>query len=164
MKKVQIKLTMSTAPNAQPQAALEMLIPTTWEFKGGAVPGSALRTGCYCDYFPIIWEAKDPNGSGVFQNIPDYSWQYSDDAQEMQRLNDPNRRARGDNRQVCPVSKPLTAEQFFRENLMAMLHDDNVHQADARIQRQKEQGHRRLLPDAGRQRGQDRSDQCQATA
>jgi hypothetical protein len=57
----------------------------------------------------------------VFQNIPDYSWQYSDDAQEMQRLNDPNRRARGDNRQVCPVSKPLTAEQFFRENLMGML-------------------------------------------
>jgi hypothetical protein len=121
MKKAQVMLIISTSPNAQPQPALEMLIPTSWEFKGGVVPESALRTGCYCDYAAIIWEAKDPNGSAVFQNIPNYSWQYSDDPQEMQKLNDPNRRARGNDGKVCPVSKPLTAEQFFRENLMALL-------------------------------------------
>jgi hypothetical protein len=121
MKKAQVKFVLDSTPNAQPRPVLEMLIPTTWEFTGEFVPGSALRTGCYSDYSPIIWQAKAPDGSGVFQNIPDYSWQYSDDSQEMQRLNDPYRRARGPNGQTCPVSKPLTAEQFFRENLMGLL-------------------------------------------
>jgi hypothetical protein len=48
------------------------------------------------------------------------STRYSDDPQEMPKLNDPNRRERGGNGKVCPVSKPLTAERFFRENLMAL--------------------------------------------
>jgi hypothetical protein len=121
MKKAQIKLILDAAPGAQPQPVLEMLIPTTWEFKGGTAPDTALRTGCYCDLGAIVWEAKVPDGSAIFQNIPNYSWQYSDDRQELQKLNDPYRRARGSKGQVCPVSKPLTAEQFFRENLMALL-------------------------------------------
>jgi len=120
MKKAQIMVTISTTPNAQPQPGAEMLIPTTWEFKGAAQVGTA-RTGCFCDAFPIVWEAKSADGNTVFQGIPNYSWQFSDDPQEMQKLNDPNRRARGGDGKVCPVSKPLNAEQFFRGNLMALL-------------------------------------------
>jgi cysteine rich repeat protein len=120
MKKAQIMVALSTAPNTQPQPGVEMLIPTTWEFKGEAQVGTA-KSGCFCDNFPSVWEAKSADGTMRFQGIPDYSWQYSDDPQEMRRLNDPNRRQLAGDGKVCPVSKPLTAEQFFRENLMALL-------------------------------------------
>jgi Cysteine rich repeat len=120
MKKAQIMVMISTAPNAQQQPGVEMLIPTTWEFKGEAQVGTG-KSGCFCDAFPIVWEAKSADGSTKFMGIPNYSWQYSDDPQEMQKLNNPNRRPIGGNGKVCPVSKPLTAEQFFRENLMGLL-------------------------------------------
>jgi hypothetical protein len=120
MKKAQIMVILSTAPNSPQQPGVEMLIPTTWEFKGEAQVGTG-RSGCFCDAFPIVWEAKSADGGTRFQGIPNYSWQYSDDPQEMRKLNDPNRRQVGGNGKVCPVSKPLTAEQFFRENLMALL-------------------------------------------
>jgi hypothetical protein len=120
LKKAQIMVMISTAPNAQPLPGVEMLIPTTWKFKGEAQVGTG-RTGCFCDMFPNVWEANSAEGTTAFLGIPNYSWQYSDDPQEMQKLNDPNRRALGGNGKVCPVSKPLTAEQFFRENLMALL-------------------------------------------
>jgi hypothetical protein len=120
MKKAQIMVTLSTAPDAKPQPGVEMLIPTTWEFRGEAQVGTS-KSGCYCDAFPIVWEAKSAEGTTVFKGFPSYSWQYSDDPQEMQKLNDPNRRSRAADGKVCPVSKPLTAEQFFRENLMTQL-------------------------------------------
>ncbi len=121
MKKAQIMMIISDAPNAQPQPALEMLIPTTWELKGGSPNGNDIPTGCFCDTFPIVWDAKSADESTVFRGAPNYSWQYSDDPQEMHNLNDPNRRAHGGNGKVCPVFKPLTAEQFFREKLVALL-------------------------------------------
>ena len=120
MKKAQIMVILSTAPNAQQQPGVEMLIPTTWDFKGAAQVGTG-RSGCFCDAFPIVWEAKSADGNTRFQGIPNYSWQFSDDPQEMQRLNDPNRRPRAADGKVCPVSKPLNAEQFFRQNLMTLL-------------------------------------------
>ena len=110
----------SAAPDAKPQPIVEMLIPTTWELNGGMQQGAA-RSGCPCDRFAIFWEAKSADGTTKFQGFPNYSWQYSDDPQELQKLNDPNRRTRDGNGKVCPVSKPLTAEQFFRENLMPLL-------------------------------------------
>jgi hypothetical protein len=120
MKKAQIMGIASAAPDAKPQPIVEMLIPTTWELNGGMQQGAA-RSGCPCDRFAIFWEAKSADGTTKFQGFPNYSWQYSDDPQELQKLNDPNRRTRDGNGKVCPVSKPLTAEQFFRENLMARL-------------------------------------------
>jgi hypothetical protein len=120
MKKAQITGIISSAPNAQPQPMVEMLIPTTWELKGELRIGGS-KSGCFCDIFAMVWEAKSADGSIVFQGFPNYSWQYADDPQEMQKLNDPNRRARRSDGKVCPVSKPLTAEQFFRENLLPQL-------------------------------------------
>jgi hypothetical protein len=121
MKKAQITMIFSERPNAQPQPALEMLIPTTWELKGGLPALGDIETGCFCDLAPIVWDAKSADQSIEFRSYPNYSWQYSDDPQELQKLNDPNRRARGPTGKVCPVSKPLTAEQFFREHLTRAL-------------------------------------------
>jgi hypothetical protein len=120
MKKAQIMVILSTAPNAPQQPGVEMLIPTTWEFKGEAQVGTS-KSGCFCDAFPIVWDANSADGTTRFQGFPNYSWQYSDDPQQMRKLNDPNRRQMGGNGKVCPVSKPLTAEQFFREDLMPLL-------------------------------------------
>ena len=120
MKKAQIMGIASDAPNAQPQPIVEMLIPTTWELKGELRPNGS-QSGCLCDMFAIFWEAKSADGTTVFRGIPNYSWQYSDDPQELQKLNDPHRRTRDGAGKFCPVSKPLTAEQFFREHLMALL-------------------------------------------
>jgi hypothetical protein len=120
MKKAQFMGIASDAPNAQPQPIVEMLIPTTWELKGELRPNGS-QSGCLCDMFAISWEAKSADGSTVFRGIPNYSWQYSDDPQELQKLNDPHRRTRDGAGKFCPVSKPLTAEQFFREHLMALL-------------------------------------------
>jgi hypothetical protein len=120
LKKAQLKMVLDeTTPNAQPQPALEMLIPTTWELKGGRPNDNP--SGCFCDAFPLVWDAKSADGSIEFDGFPNYSWQYTDDPQEMQKLNDPNRRARGGNGKVCPVSKPLSAEQFFREHVAGLL-------------------------------------------
>jgi hypothetical protein len=120
MKKAQIMGIASAGPNAQPQPVIEMLIPTTWELKGELQQGAS-KSGCLCDRFAIFWEAKSKDGATSFRGIPNYSWQYSDDPQELQKLNDPHRRTRDGFNKVCPTSKPLTAEQFFRENLMALL-------------------------------------------
>jgi hypothetical protein len=99
MKKAQIKLIFSTEPNAQPEPALEMLIPATWNFTGGLIPTKNLQGGCFSDSFPLGIESKSPDGSMGFQKIAEYSWQYSDDPQELQKLDDPNRRAYGGQRE-----------------------------------------------------------------
>jgi hypothetical protein len=121
LKKAQIMLIMSLEPNAKPQPEVEMLIPAGWDMKGGLIPTAGLKSGCFGDSFPIGIDAEAPDGIQAFQKSAEYSWQYSDDPQELQKLNDPNRRAHGGNGKVCPVGKPLTAEQAFRQNVLPSL-------------------------------------------
>jgi hypothetical protein len=75
------------------------------------------KEGCFCDAFSVFWEAKSEDGLTKIQGLPNYSWQYSDDPQELHNLTDPNRRThRGSQtNDICPVSKPLSAEQYFRQ-------------------------------------------------
>jgi hypothetical protein len=65
----------------------------------------------------VFWEAKGEDGITKIQGVPNYSWQYSDDPQELRNLTDPNRRTHTGNKgnDTCPVSKPLSAEQYFRQ-------------------------------------------------
>jgi hypothetical protein len=93
MKKAQIMGVASDDPNAKPQPVIDMLIPATWDMKGEQRPNGG-RSGCLCDAFAILWEARSADGTTVFRGIPDYSWQYSDDPQQLQKLNDPHRRTR----------------------------------------------------------------------
>lgn len=119
LKKAQIMVTTS-AQNTQPIPGVEMFIPTTWNFKGEVQVGTS-KSGCFCDSFPVVWEAKSVDSTMVFQGAPNYSWQYADDPQEMRKLNDPNRRQRQGNGKVCPVARPMSAEQFFRQNVMRQM-------------------------------------------
>ncbi|WP_348262481.1 cysteine rich repeat-containing protein [Telmatobacter sp. DSM 110680] len=102
--------------------AIEMLIPSTWDFKG-AVHMFAGKTGCFSEAFSTFWEATSTDGLTKFQGIPNYAWQYSDDPQELHNLTDPNRRTHTGNKtnDLCPVSKPLNAEQYFRQSVLSDL-------------------------------------------
>jgi hypothetical protein len=100
--------------------AIEMLIPSTWDFKG-AVHMYGGKTGCFSESFSTFWEATSPDGLSKFQGVPNYAWQYSDDPQELHNLTDPNRRTHNGNKtnDLCAVSKPLNAEQYFRQMVLS---------------------------------------------
>ena len=102
--------------------AIELLVPSTWDFKG-KVHMFAGRTGCFSEAFSTVWEATSPDGLTKFQGVPNYAWQYSDDPQEMHKLTDPNRRSHTGSKtsDLCPVAKPLNAEQYFRQSVLSDL-------------------------------------------
>ena len=107
---------VTDAQHPEPQPGVELLIPATWEFNGG-IRMYGGKEGCFCDSFSVLWEAKSEDGLTIIQGVPNYSWQYSDDPQELHNLTDPNRRTHTGNKtnDICPVSKPLSAEQYFRQ-------------------------------------------------
>jgi len=119
LKKAQITFTVVDQDN-KPKPAIEMLIPTAWDLKG-KIYFVGFKGGCYSDTYTSAWEATGADASTAFSGAPNYSWQYSDDPQEMRMLTDPNRRQHDGENKVCPVSKPLGAEQYFRQNLLALL-------------------------------------------
>jgi Cysteine rich repeat len=116
LKKAQISYA-AVAGVSEPKPGIEMLIPIAWEFNS-AIRMNSGKGGCICDRFSVFWEAKSADGKTKFQGIPNYSWKYSDDRQEMQNLMDPKLRERNGSNQPCPVSKPLNAEQYFRQNVL----------------------------------------------
>ena len=118
LKKAQITVTIDQDTTKKP--AIEMLIPTAWDLKG-TIRGFGFKGGCYSDTYTSAWEASGSDASTAFAGAPNYSWQYTDDPQEMRVLTDPNRRQHDGENKVCPVSKPLSAEQYFRQNLIAIL-------------------------------------------
>jgi len=114
LKKAQISYA-TVAELPEPQPGIELLIPATWDFNGW-IRMLGGKEGCYCDSFSVFWEAKSEDGLTKIQGVPNYSWQYSDDPQELHNLTDPNRRTyNGKQRMTCPVAKPLSAEQYFRQ-------------------------------------------------
>ena len=111
LKKAQISYA-AVAQLPEPQPGIELLIPATWDFNGG-IRMFGGKDGCFSDSFSVFWEAKSEDGITKIQGIPNYSWQYSDDPQELHNLTDPNRRTHTGKQQpndICPVAKPLSAE------------------------------------------------------
>jgi hypothetical protein len=115
LKKAQITYTTDDG-QTEPQPGIELLIPATWDFKG-VIRMYGGKEGCFSDAFSVFWEANSEDGITKIQGVPNYSWQYSDDPQELHNLTDPNRRTHTGNpsNDTCPVSKPLSAEQYFRQ-------------------------------------------------
>jgi Cysteine rich repeat len=124
LKKVQI-IDPGAANVQTPLPAFDLLIPTTWSFKGTVNFGGG-KGGCFSDFFAVSWEASSADGSIVFQGAPNYSWQYTDDQAELRKLNDPLRRALGAGGKPCPIMKPLRAEDYFRQNVLSSLPPSTV--------------------------------------
>ena len=97
-----------------PLPAFDLLIPSTWDFKGNVLVGGG-KGGCFADWFAVLWEATNADSSIAFQGAPNFSWQYADDPAVLKKLTDPNRRQLGVDRKPCPVMKPMKAEAYFRE-------------------------------------------------
>ena len=121
LKKAQIMVNDPDYDKA-PAPGLELLVPSTWDFKG-AVRMYAGKTGCFSESFSVLWEAQSPDGLTKFQGVPNYAWQYSDDPHELHNLTEPNRRTHTGNKanDLCAVSKPLSAEQYFRQSVLSGL-------------------------------------------
>lgn len=105
---------------ATTQPAFDLMVPSTWKFVGNVALGGA-KSGCFADLFALNIQATSPDGSIVFQTVPDYSWQYADDPAVLQSLNDPKRRALGAGAKPCAVGKPVKAEDYFRQNVLTQL-------------------------------------------
>ena len=105
-----------------PAPGIELLIPSDWDFKG-AVRMYGGKSRCFSEAFSVFWEASSKDGLSKFQANPNYAWQYSDDPQELHNLTDPNRRTHtgGGTNDICPVAKPLSAEQYFRQMVLSDL-------------------------------------------
>jgi hypothetical protein len=116
MKKVTVTGPGPDATHAT-QPAFDVMIPSTWQFSGSVTFGGG-KGGCFADLFALSIEATSPDGSIKFQVAPDYSWQFADDPNVMKSLNNPMRRALGVDKKPCPVSKPLKAEEYFRQSVL----------------------------------------------
>jgi hypothetical protein len=118
MKKVQI---MGPGPDAAHPTvpAFDLMIPSAWNIKGGVTFGGS-PSGCYADIFAINLQAMSADESTAFAAGPDFSWQYADDPSVLKSLNDPNRRALGVGGKPCPVAKPMTAEDYIRQNILKL--------------------------------------------
>jgi hypothetical protein len=99
--------------------ALDLLIPFAWDFKS-TVAGNTTE-GCFRDLYATSWDATSPDGSVAFQGAPNNSWQYADDPAVLKRLNDPNRRQLGLGGKPCPLSKPVSAEEYLRKHMLPQL-------------------------------------------
>ena len=58
--------------------AYDVMIPTTWQFKGWVNAGVA-EGGCFADWFAVAGDAKSADNSIELQMLPQYTWQYIDD-------------------------------------------------------------------------------------
>src|SRR5947209_12232851 len=70
MKQVQI-MDQTQQPT---KPAYDLMIPTTWQFKGWVNVGVA-EGGCFADWFSVVGDAKNAEGSIELQIIPQYTWQ-----------------------------------------------------------------------------------------
>lgn len=106
----------SLGPGPVDIPAEDLLIPSTWDFKG-SVAGNT-KEGCFSDFYALAWQATSADGDTVFVGAPNYSWQYADDPSVVRKLTDPNRRQLGLGGKPCPVEKPMKAEAYLREKML----------------------------------------------
>lgn len=120
-----------TGPGPDPgtpyQPSYDLLVPSAWKFAGTSIFMSPDATsGCFADAYATNILVTSPDGSIVFQAVPDYSWQYADDPSIVQNLSDPNRRALGAGGKKCAVAKPVRAEEYLRQSVLPKLGNDTT--------------------------------------
>jgi hypothetical protein len=98
--------------------AYDLMIPTTWEFKGWVNVGVA-EGGCFADWFSVVGDAKSADGSIELQLLPQFTWQYVDDPQAQSQVQQENQRATRVGMKPCPLRMPIHAADFLRQDLLA---------------------------------------------
>jgi hypothetical protein len=98
---------------------LDLLVPSDWKLTGSMNLND--QEGCFIDLYVAAWNVTSPDGTILFAGAPNGSWQYADDPAELRKLADPARRALGGNGKPCPIGKPLSAEEYFRQKMASKL-------------------------------------------
>ncbi len=119
----QVKIVNKSMGKEMP--AYDLMIPTTWQFKGWIALGSA-EGGCFADMFATIGDAKNADDSIEFQMLPQYTWQYMDDPAGQQQMQMQNRKDAQFGMKPCPVRAPIPAAEFIRQDLIAKYRKDKT--------------------------------------
>jgi len=101
----------------QGRPAYDLMIPTTWQFKGWVNVGVA-EGGCFADWFSVVGDAKSADNSIELQILPQYTWQYVDDPAAQRQLQQENQKAARVGMKPCPVRMPIHAADFLRQDLL----------------------------------------------
>jgi hypothetical protein len=111
----QVKIIDQGLGNGRP--AYDLMIPTTWEFKGWVNVGVA-EGGCFADWFSVVGDAKSADNAIELQILPQYTWQYVDDPAAQRTLQQENQKAARVGMKPCPVRMPVHAADFLRQDLL----------------------------------------------
>jgi hypothetical protein len=112
MKRVQI------IDQGQGKPAYELMIPTTWEFKGW-VNVNAAEGGCFADWFSVLGVANSADHSIELQLLPQSTWQYIDDPTAQRYLQQDSKEGARVGLKPCPLRAPIHAADFLRQDIIA---------------------------------------------
>jgi hypothetical protein len=101
----------------QPKPAYDLMIPTTWQFKGAVNTGEA-QGGCFADWFAVLGDAKSADNTIELQILPQYTFQWVTDPQTQQQLQQENQQGAKYGIKPCPVRAPVHAADFLRQDLI----------------------------------------------
>ncbi len=111
----QVKIIDQGLGNGRP--AYDLMIPTTWQFKGWVNVGVA-EGGCFADWFSVVGDAKSPDNSIELEILPQFTWQYVDDPAAQRQLQQENQKGARVGMKPCPVRMPIHAADFLRRDLL----------------------------------------------
>jgi hypothetical protein len=109
-----MKLVKITDAGMNQMPAVDLMVPTSWQFKGEVRWNGGLG-GCFADIAAVFIHAQSPDGSVTFEGIPDFTWQYSDDPTSQRAMMQENQGGNKVGLKPCPVLRPMRAEDFLRQ-------------------------------------------------
>jgi hypothetical protein len=118
MKRVQIA---DDAMNKMP--AVNVMIPTTWQLQG-SIRAMGGMGGCFADLETISIHAQSADGSLVFENTPNFTWQYADDPNTVRTMTQEGQAFAKGGIKPCPVMPPQRAADFLRKQIIPKSHSD----------------------------------------
>jgi hypothetical protein len=118
MKRVQIA---DDGMNKMP--AVDVMIPTTWQLQG-SIRAMGGMGGCFADLETISIHAQSADGSLVFENTPNFTWQYADDPNTVRTMTQEGQAFAKGGIKPCPVMPPQRAADFLRKQVIPKFHAD----------------------------------------
>ena len=97
---------------ARPVPAMTLLVPSDWQFQGGAQWGQF--SGCTTSRVQTSFKAGSPDGTLGVELYPPYYWQWSDDPGTQRNMQTGNQQKAQVKAKPCDVMQPMSAADFLR--------------------------------------------------
>jgi len=97
---------------ARPIPAMTLLIPTDWQFQGGAQWGQF--SGCTTSRVQTSFKSGTADGQLAVELYPAYYWQWSDDPSTQQFMQRANQQKAQVQAKPCDIMQPMSAADFVR--------------------------------------------------